>query len=99
MADYSEFPTTPTGWQERQTAEWQTVTPRETEDAERPAKRSVDLVALVPGVLFVVLALVLMTGVDLPENLFQGGGIVWVPLIAGGIALLVSELRKSRRRR
>ncbi len=98
MPDYSEFPTTPTGWQERQTAEWQAVTPLETEDPARPAKRSVDLVALIPGVLFVVLALVLMTGVDLPDNLFRGGGILWVPLIAGGIVLLVSELRKARRR-
>jgi hypothetical protein len=49
-------------------------------------------------VVFVVLAVVLMTGVDLPWNLFRGGGILWVGLIAAGIALLVSELRKSRRR-
>ena len=98
MPDYSEFPTTPTGWQERQTAEWQAVTPLATEDPAHPAKRPVDLVALVPGVVFVVLAVVLMTGVDLPDNLFQGGGIVWVPLIAAGIVLLVSELRKARRR-
>jgi hypothetical protein len=98
VPDYSEFPTTPTGWQERQTAEWQAVTPLETEDPAHPAKRPVDLVALVPGVLFVVLAVVLMTGLDLPGNLFQGGGIVWVPLIGAGIALLVAELRKTRPR-
>jgi uncharacterized membrane protein len=77
---------------------WQTVTPLENEDAVRPAQRRVDLVALIPGVLFIVLAVVLMTGVDLPANLFRGGGIVWVLLIPAGIALLVSELRKSRRR-
>ena len=99
MADYSEFPTTPTGWQERQTAGWQAVTPLETEDAARPGKRPVDLVALIPGVLFVALAVVLMTGVELPYTLFRGGGIVWVLLIPAGIALLVSELRKSRPRR
>jgi hypothetical protein len=97
--DYSEFPTTPTGWQERQLADWQTVPPMETEDPEHPRKRAVDLVALIPGVLFVVLAVVLMTGVDLPENLFRNGGIVWVGLIGAGVALLVSELRKARHRR
>ena len=36
MADYSEFPTTPTGWQERQARDWQTITPLSTEDAEPP---------------------------------------------------------------
>ena len=41
MADYSEFPTTPTGWQERQSQEWQTVTPLSTEDVA-PPKRRVD---------------------------------------------------------
>jgi hypothetical protein len=40
-----------------------------------------------------------MTGVDLPENLFRNGGIVWVGLIGAGVALLVSELRKARHRR
>jgi hypothetical protein len=96
--DYSEFPTTPTGWQERQAQEWQTVTPLSTEDAP-PPKRRVDLAALIPGVFFVVLATVLMTGVDLPFGLWRGGGFVWVLLVGAGIALLVSELRKARRRR
>ena len=32
MADYSEFPTTPTAWQEQQLRDWQTVTPLSTED-------------------------------------------------------------------
>ena len=98
MADYSEFPTTPTGWQERQAQEWQTVTPLSTEDAPPPQRR-VDLGALIPGLVFVVLAVVLMTGVDLPFGLWRGGGFVWVLLVGAGIALLVSELRKARRRR
>ena len=98
MADYSEFPTSPTAWQEQQAQDWQTVTPLETEDVA-PPRRSVDLGALIPGVVFVVLAIVLMTGVDLPLGLWTDGGLVWVLLIGGGIALLVSELRTARRRR
>ena len=43
MADYSEFPTTPTAWQERQLEDWQTVLPLSTEDVEPPRKRSVDV--------------------------------------------------------
>jgi hypothetical protein len=98
VADYSEFPTTPTGWQERQTQEWQTVLPLSTEDAPPPTRR-VDLGALIPGIVFVVLAVVLMTGVHLPFGLWRDGGFVWVLLIGGGIAMLLSELRKARRRR
>ena len=98
MADYSEFPTSPTAWQEQQARDWETVTPLETEDVA-PPRRSVDLGALIPGVVFVVLAIVLMTGVDLPLGLWTDGGFAWVLLIGGGIALLVSELRKARRRR
>ena len=98
MADYSEFPTTPTAWQERQARDWETIVPLSTEDPEPPRKR-VDLGALIPGVVFSVLAIVLMTGVDLPFGLWRDGGFVWVLLIGGGIALLVSELRKARRRR
>jgi hypothetical protein len=98
VADYSEFPTSPTAWQEQQAQDWQTVTPLETEDVA-PPRRSVDLGALIPGVVFSVLAIVLMTGVDLPLGLWKDGGIVWVLLIGGGIALLISELRKARRRR
>ena len=99
MADYSEFPTTPTAWQEAQLRDWQTIVPLETEDPEPPRRRSVDRVALVPGVLFVVLALVLMTGLDLPLGLFDDGGILWLVLIGAGAALLLSELRRARRRR
>jgi hypothetical protein len=98
VADYSEFPTTPTGWQERQAAEWEAVTPLSTEDAPPPQRR-VDLGALIPGVFFVVLAVALMTGVNLPFGLWRDGGFVWVLLVGAGILLLVSELRKARRRR
>jgi hypothetical protein len=96
--DYSEFPTTPTGWQERQALEWQTVTPLSTEDPAPPTRR-VDLAALIPGLFFTVLAIVLMTGAHLPFGLWRGGGLVWVLVVGAGIALLVSELRKARRRR
>ncbi len=98
MADYSEFPTTPTAWQERQARDWETITPLSTEDPEPPRKR-VDLGALIPGVVFSLLAIVLMTGVDLRFGLWRDGGFVWVLLIGGGIALLISELRKARHRR
>ena len=98
MADYSEFPTTPTAWQERQARDWETITPLSTEDPE-PPRRRVDLGALIPGVVFSLLAIVLMTGVDLRFGLWRDGGFVWVLLIGGGIALLISELRKARHRR
>ena len=98
MDDYSEFPTTPTGWQERQAQEWQTVTPLATEDVA-PPKRRVDLGALIPGIAFIVVAIVLMTGRHLPIGLWRNGGFAWVLLIGGGIVLLVSELRKARHRR
>ncbi len=90
MADYSEFPTTPTAWQE--------IEPLETEDpAPAPRRRAVDWVALIPGLIFIALAITLMTGIEL--FLFENGGLVWVALIGCGIALLVSELRKVRRKR
>ena len=40
-----------------------------------------------------------MAGVDLPVRLFEDGGFLWVVLIGAGVALLVTELRKARRRR
>jgi hypothetical protein len=98
VADYSEFPTTPTAWQEQQAKDWQTVTPLETEDRPQP-RRTPDLGALIPGVVFIVLAITLMAGVDLPLGFWEDGGFVWILLIGGGIALLVSELKKARRRR
>ena len=99
MPDYSEFPTTPTAWQEQQLRDWQVVTPLETEDPPRPERRGVDLTALVPGLFFVVLAIVLMAGAVLPIGLVTEGGLLWLVLIGGGVALLVSELRRARRRR
>ncbi|SEK28796.1 hypothetical protein SAMN04515665_101317 [Blastococcus sp. DSM 46786] len=96
MADYSEFPTTPTAWQEQQ---WQMVQPLETEDRPAPEpRRKVDLVALVPGVLFIVLALSAMVGVDLPFTLFEDGTLLWILLVGAGVALLARELRKPRSR-
>ena len=89
MADYSEFPTTPTAWQE--------VTLLETEDTTpAPRRRTVDWVALIPGLIFIALAITLMTGLEL--FLFDNGGLVWIALVGGGVALLVSELRKVRRK-
>jgi hypothetical protein len=95
VPDYSEFPTTPTAWQETAYGE---IHPLETEDPPAPPQRRPDLTALIPGVLFSVLAIVLMTGLDLPFGIFGDGGILWAFLIAGGVVLLVSELRKARRR-
>jgi hypothetical protein len=90
VADYSEFPTTPTAWQE--------VTALETEDsAPAPRRATIDWVALIPGMLFVALAITLMTGLEL--FLFENGGLVWLALIGCGIALLMSELRKVRRKK
>ncbi len=98
MPDYSEFPTTPTAWQERALAEdWQHVTALA--PVEPPAKRRPDLVALVPGVAFVVLALVFLAGVAVPLGFLADGGLLWLVLIGAGVTLLVSELRKVRRRR
>ena len=98
MADYSEFPTTPTGWQERQAQEWETVTPLATEDAAPPQRRRRPR-RPDPG-----------PGLHRPGDraddrggpaggLWRNGGLVWILLIGGGVALLVSELRKARRRR
>src|SRR3712207_1812084 len=99
VPDYSEFPTTPTAWQEQQLRDWQIITPLSTEDPPRPERRGVDLTALVPGLFFVVLAVVLMAGAVLPIGLVTDGGLLWLVLIGGGVALLVSGLRRARRRR
>ena len=90
MADYSEFPTTPTAWQE--VNEW------DTEDPPPPVRRGVDLVALIPGVLFSLLAIAVLTGADIPLRLFRDGGLLWILLIGGGALLLVGELRRARRK-
>jgi hypothetical protein len=61
-------------------------------------RREVERTPLIAGVLFIVLAIVLMAGIDLPAGWF-GHGLGWVLLIGGGLALLVNELRRTRRRR
>ena len=107
MADYSEFPTTPTAWQEAQweevrreaarQAQWQQVHRADDEDPT-PAPRRIDAIALVAGLFFALIAAVGLTGMDLPVSLFRDGGILWVLLIGGGALLLVRELRRSRHR-
>jgi hypothetical protein len=97
VADYSEFPTTPTAWQEAQLKDWQTITPLSTEDPE-PPRRTLDRKALIPGILFIVVAITAMAGVGFPDGLWEGG-FLWLILIGAGVVLLVSELRKARRRR
>jgi hypothetical protein len=62
-----------------------------------PRRRDVDPTALVAGVLFILLAVLLMAGVDLSLDWF-GHGIAWIILIGAGVALLVNEWRKARRR-
>jgi hypothetical protein len=96
VADYSEFPTTPTAWQEQQ---WQMVAPLAIEDQPQPQprRRRVDLLALVPGLFFLLLAISTMAGADLSLGLFDGG-LMWLVLIGAGVALLVKELRKARNR-
>ena len=100
MPDYSEFPTTPTAWQEAQwqEARWQAAQELATEDPPPAQRRRVDLVALIPGIFFCVLAIVLMTGIDLPLGLFRDGGVAWVLLIGAGVLLLLGELRKRGHR-
>jgi len=98
VADYSEFPTTPTAWQEAQAQDWGIVSPLDTEDAP-PQRRRPDLVALIPGIAFVVLAITLMSGLELPEFIFRDGALFWFVLLGVGLLVVVSELRKARRRR
>ena len=97
MADYSEFPTTPTRWQEDLVAESGAVelTGAPVEPARR---REVEPTPLIAGVLFILLAVLLMAGVDLSADWFDHG-VAWIILVGAGVALLVNELRKARRRR
>jgi uncharacterized membrane protein len=96
VPDYSEFPTTPTAWQETQweEARRESVQQLAKEAPPAPVRRGVDLVALVPGLFFSILAIVLMSGVDVPLGIFRDGGVLWLVLIAAGVALLRKELRK-----
>jgi hypothetical protein len=77
---------------------WQQVIPLETEDPDLRTRRSVDMVALVCGIVFSLLAVLLMTGVDVSLGIFSDGGLLWILLIGAGVALLASELRKAARR-
>ena len=96
MADYSEFPTTPTRWQENLLPEPEPLLlPAE---SPAPVRPPVDGISLVIGLVFSTLAILLMSGIDLPADWFSRG-LGWVVLIGAGIALLVNELRKARRRR
>jgi hypothetical protein len=95
VPDYSEFPTTPTAWQERA---WQEIAPLPTEDPPVPPRPRIDLVALVPGVAFITIAVVLLAGADLPLSIFRDGGVLWALLIVAGVALLLREVRRTRRR-
>ena len=97
MTDYSEFPTTPTRWQENLWPE--PITTPEPAPPAPPARRSFDPVSLVAGVLFTVLAVVALSGVDLAAGWLWEGGVVWLALLGTGTALLVSEVRRVRRRR
>ena len=92
MDDYSEFATTPTAWQEIDDFPVEAPPPP-------PVRRGIDLVALVPGVVFTLLALIVLVGGSLPLRLFQNGGVLWGLLIVAGVLMLSSELRRARRQR
>jgi hypothetical protein len=96
VADYSEFPTTPTAWQEQVWPE--PITTPEVSAPAAPAKRPVDRGSLVIGVLFSVFAVMVLAGVDLSAGWLWSGGLLWLVLLVGGGALLVTELRRSRTR-
>ena len=101
MPDYSEFPTTPTAWQEQALRELTAPDPAPVPAPPPPARvrRGPDLATLVTGLLFVVLAVLGLSGADLPLEWFEDGGVLWVVLIGLGVSLLLSELRRARRRR
>ena len=101
MADYSEFPTTPTAWQEQQLRDWETVTPLSTEDPRAavhaggptwgrscPAPSSSSWRSSL-----------MIGGEPAGRALWEGGAFLWVVLIGAGVALLMSELQQERRRR
>ncbi len=59
------------------------------------ARRAPDLVALVAGVVFCLVAVLGLVGASLPGWVF-GGGLVAVVLVVVGVGVLVAELRRSR---
>ena len=69
-----------------------------TKDAPEQTRSRLDVGALVAGTVFIVLAVLLMAGVDLPAAWLERD-LGWLVLVAAGVALLVNELRKARRRR
>ncbi len=98
MADYSEFPTTPTRWHENLVPELEPETTPPVQSPPPPVQRPVDVLSLIAGLLFIALAVLLMSGVDVSVDWF-GHGIAWVLLIGAGLGLLVNELRRARHRR
>nr|WP_204261818.1 hypothetical protein [Blastococcus saxobsidens] len=75
------------------------VSQLDTEDRPQPpARRKVDPLSLVAGLVFIVLAITGMVGADLPLWLFDDGGLLWLVLIGAGVALMARELRKARGR-
>jgi hypothetical protein len=98
VADYSEFPTTPTRWHENLLPEPEDTLQPTGSTVAPVRRREVDPISLISGLLFIALAVLLMAGVDVSVDWF-GHGIAWVLLIGAGLALLVNELRRARRRR
>lgn len=96
MADWSEFPTTPTAWQESYGQAFEPVTAVAAEDPPAPARRGIDVVGLVLGAVFVLIGCVALSGVTLSAGLLRGG-LLWPVLIGAGVVLLLGELRRSRR--
>ncbi len=97
----SEHPTSvqPTGSTSYPYGGWtETATTSEpAQVAAAPAtKRSPDLVGLIAGILFCVVAVLGVVGTSLPGWVF-GGGLVAVLLVVLGAGLLVAELRRVRR--
>ena len=93
MPDYSEFPTTPTRWQE---TVWPTPTAEEILALQPAPQPRVDRFAVGAGAVFMVLAVLALAGVELTLGVFDGG-LLWLVLIGLGVALLVKELRRPRR--